>query len=91
MIGGERLDVAEVGEEFSSVDEFENQVQVAAVLCESFEVDDEGMVDLRVNEVLVIDVIDLLGLHDFMFVEEFECYVLAGLLILGDLDLAETT
>lgn len=35
--------------------------------------------------------VDLLRLHDFVFVEEFESDILAGLFVLGDLDLAEST
>jgi len=45
--------------------------------------------DLRVDEVLVVDVVDLLGLHDFVFVEQFEGDVLAGLLVFGHFHLAE--
>jgi hypothetical protein len=44
-----------------------------------------------VHEVLVVNVIYLLSLHDFVFVEEFEGDILAGLLVLGHLHLAETT
>ena len=43
------------------------------------------------DEVFIIDVIDLLGLDDFTLVEQLQRHVLAGLLVLGDLDLAETT
>jgi hypothetical protein len=42
-----------------------------------------------VDEVLVVDVVDLLGLHDLVLVEQFECHILASFLVLGDLDLAE--
>ena len=91
LVGGEGLDVAEVGEELAAVDEFEHQVEILGVLGETFETDNEGVVDLGVDEVLVVDVVDLLGLHDLMLVEEFQGDILAGLLVLGDLDLAETT
>ena len=56
---------------------------------ESFEADDEGVIDLRMYEVLVIDVVYLLCLHDFVFVEQFEGYILACLSVLGHLNLAE--
>ena len=41
------------------------------------------------HEVFIIDVVDLLGLDDLAFVEQLEGYVLAGLLVLGNLDLTE--
>jgi len=47
------------------------------------------VIDLRVHEVLVIDVIDLLCLHDFVFVEKFESHILPRLLVLGYLNLPE--
>ncbi len=43
------------------------------------------------DEVLIVDVVDLLSLHDLMFVEKFERHILAGLLILSHLNLAEST
>lgn len=43
------------------------------------------------DKVLVVDVVDLLGLHDLVLVEKFEGDILAGLLILSHLDLAEST
>jgi hypothetical protein len=49
------------------------------------------VVNLWVHKVLVVDVIYLLGLHDFVFVEEFECDVFAGLLVLSNLNFAEAT
>jgi hypothetical protein len=42
-----------------------------------------------VDKVLVVDMVDLLGLHDFVFAQQFECHVLSGLFVLGHLDLAE--
>lgn len=56
---------------------------------QTFESDNEGMGDLRVDKILVVDVVDLLGLHDFVFAQQFECHVLSGLFVLGNLDLAE--
>jgi hypothetical protein len=44
-----------------------------------------------VDKVFVIDVIDLLGLHNFVLVEKLERDVLAGFLVLGHLHLPETT
>jgi hypothetical protein len=54
-------------------------------------VNDEGVVDLAVHEVLVVDVVHLLRLDDVALVQELEGDVLARLLVLGDLDLAEPT
>jgi hypothetical protein len=47
--------------------------------------------DLRVHEVFVIDVIDLLGLDDLALVQKLQSHILSGLFILGHLDLSETT
>ena len=43
------------------------------------------------HKVLVIDVVNLLRLHDFVLVEQFQGHVLAGLFVLGDFDLTEST
>jgi len=91
LVGSEGLYVSEVVEEFSSVDELKDEIEIFGVLGESFEVDDEGVADLRVHAVFVVDVVNLLRIHDFLLVEKFKCIVLVGLLVLGDLDLAETT
>jgi hypothetical protein len=47
--------------------------------------------DLGVDEVFIIDVVDLLGLDDLAFVEQFERDVLSGLFVLGHFNLAEPT
>jgi hypothetical protein len=60
-------------------------------LGESFKVDDEGVADLGMNKVFIIDVVDLLSLDDLALVEQFEGDVLACLFVFGDLDLAEAT
>ncbi len=49
------------------------------------------MVDLGVDEVLVVDVVDLLGLDDVSLVEQLEGVVLSRLFVFGDLHLSETT
>jgi len=49
------------------------------------------MGDLRVYEVLVVDVVNLLRFHDLVLVQKFESNVLAGLFILGHLHLAKAT
>ena len=69
LVSCEWFNVTEISEELSTIDEFEDKVEVSGVLGESFEIDNEGMVDLRVDKVFVVDVIDLLCLHDFMLVE----------------------
>jgi len=61
------------------------------VLGEAFEVDDEGVADLRMNKVFIIDVINLLGLDDLTFVKKFEGDVLAGFFVLGHFDFTEST
>ena len=43
------------------------------------------------DKVLVVDVVDLLGLHDLMLVEQLQGHILSGLLVLGDLHLSEST
>ena len=89
LVGGEGFDVSEVGEELSAVDEFEDKIEVSGILGESFEGDDEGVADLGVDEIFIVDVIYLLGLHDLVLVEQLEGNVFAGLLVLGNLDFAE--
>ena len=41
--------------------------------------------------IFIVDVVNLLSLHDLVFVEKFEGNVFAGLLIPGDLDFPEAT
>ena len=91
LVGGEGFHWPEVGKELSSVDELEDQIEVLGVLGEALEVDDEGVADLGVDEVFIIDVVDLLGLDDLAFVEQFERDVLSGLFVLGHFNLAEPT
>lgn len=89
LLGGEGLDGAEVGEELTAVDEFEDEIEVLAVLGKALEVDDEGVVDLAVHEVLVVDVVHLLRLDDVALVQQLKREVFPCLLVLGDLDLSE--
>ena len=49
------------------------------------------MVYLGVDKILIEDVIDLLGLYDLTFLQEFQGHKLSILLVLGDFDLAEPT
>ena len=49
------------------------------------------MGDLGVDEVLIEDVVDLLGLDDFAFLEHFEGDIFSIFLVLGDLDFSEST
>lgn len=91
LVGGERFHVSEVGKELSSVDELQHEIEVFGILGESFEVDDEGVADLRVNEVLIVNMIDLLCLHDLMFVEQLQGHILPCLFVLGHLHLPKTT
>jgi hypothetical protein len=46
LVGGEGLDITEVGEEFPSIDEFKDEIEMLGILSESLEVDDEGVADL---------------------------------------------
>lgn len=89
LISGEGFDWSQVSEEFTTVDEFQDQVEMFGVLGEAFEVDDEGMADLWMNKVFVIDVINLLGLDDLTFVKKFEGDILAGFFVLGHFDFTE--
>lgn len=68
LVGRERLYVSEISEEFSSIDEFKDKIEILRILGETFESHNEGVVDLRMNKVFIIDMIYLLGFHYFMFV-----------------------
>jgi hypothetical protein len=91
LLGGESLDRTQVGEQLTAVDELQNQVEVFGVLGQTLKVNDEGVVDLAMHEVLVVDVVHLLRLDDVALVQQLKCYVFSSLLVLGDLDLAEPT
>jgi hypothetical protein len=91
LLSRERFDRSEVSEELSSVDQLKNQIEILGILSESLKVDDERMRDLGVNEILIVDVIDLLGLDDLSLVEKLQGNILSGLFVFGDLNLAETT
>lgn len=69
LISSEGLNISEVSEEFSSVDEFEHQIEIFGVLGKTFESDDEGVVDLGMDKVFVVDVVNLLGFHDLVFIQ----------------------
>jgi hypothetical protein len=60
-------------------------------LSKTFEIDNEGVVEVGMHKVLIIDVIYLLCLHDFVLVQQFESHIFTGLLVLRNLDLAEST
>lgn len=47
------------------------------------------MGNLRMNEIFVVDMIDLLGLNNLSFFEELECNEFSILLILSNFDFAE--
>ena len=68
LVSGEGFYISEVSEKLASIDEFKDEIKIPSVLGKAFEVDDEGMGDLWVHEVLVVDVINLLGLHDLVLV-----------------------
>lgn len=68
LVSRERFHISEIGKQLSSIDEFQHKIEVFGILGESFEVDDERVADLRVNKVLIVNMIDLLRLHDLMFV-----------------------
>ncbi len=91
LISGEGLDWSEISEKLTSIDEFENQVKILGVLSKSFKVNDEGVTDLGMDEVFIINVIDLLGFDDFAFVEQFEGNVFSCFFVFGHLDFTETT
>lgn len=58
---------------------------------EPFEIDNEGVGDLGMDEILIVHVVNLLGLDDLALLEKFEGHELAILLVLGYLDFAEPT
>jgi len=60
-------------------------------LGKSFKSNDEGMVDLGVNEVLVVNVVDLLSLDYFSLIQQLQRHELPCLLVLGHLHLSEPT
>jgi len=60
-------------------------------LSQTFEVDDERMADLRMNEIFIIDVIDLLSFDNFTLVEQFEGNILSGFFVFGNLDFTESS
>ena len=68
LVGREGLYVPQVSEQLSSVDEFKHDIEILRILGETFESHYEGVVDLWVHKVFIIDVVYLLGLHDLMLV-----------------------
>jgi hypothetical protein len=70
LIGWQRLHRAQVGEELAAVDELKDEVEIAGVLREALEGNDEGMRNLRVDEILIVDMIDLLCLDDLSLLEQ---------------------
>lgn len=60
-------------------------------MSKTFETHNERMVDLRMHEILIVNVINLLCFDDLTFVKQFQCNKLACLFVLGHLNLAETT
>lgn len=91
LVSCEGFHISEVCEQLSAVDEFQHQIEVPGILGESLKGDDERMADLRMDEVLVVDMVDLLRLHDFMLVQQLQSHILARFLILSHLDLAKAT
>lgn len=49
------------------------------------------MTDLRMDEVFVINVVDLLGFDDLPLVQKFQGYVLSRFFVLSDLHLTESS
>lgn len=64
LIGREGFYRSQVCEELSAVDKFKNQIEILGVLGQSFEVDNKGMVELRMDKVLIIDMINLLSFNN---------------------------
>mmetsp|Transcript_36225 Transcript_36225/g.111497 ORF Transcript_36225/g.111497 Transcript_36225/m.111497 type:complete len:369 (-) Transcript_36225:59-1165(-) len=79
----------EVHEELASADALHDDVDVAVVLGVAEHVDDEGIVDLRHQPLLVVDVVHLLELDDLLLLHELHGVVLVVLLVLGVLDPAK--
>lgn len=91
LLSCECLYPSEISEELPTIDKLQDEVEITRVLCESLVCDDEWMIHLRVDVILVVDVVDLLGLDDFVLAEQLEGHVFAGLLVFGHLHLTETT
>ena len=82
---------SEIGEELPSVDKFQNKIEIPGVLGKSFKVYNKRVFDLRVDEVLIVDVVDLLGLDDLALLEKLKGHKLPILLVLSHLDFPEST
>mmetsp|Transcript_54283 Transcript_54283/g.168043 ORF Transcript_54283/g.168043 Transcript_54283/m.168043 type:complete len:252 (-) Transcript_54283:59-814(-) len=80
---------AQVHEELAAADALHDDVDVAVVLGVAEHVDDEGIVDLRHQPLLVVDVVHLLELDDLLLLHELHGVVLVVLLVLGVLDPAK--
>mmetsp|Transcript_81445 Transcript_81445/g.230789 ORF Transcript_81445/g.230789 Transcript_81445/m.230789 type:complete len:389 (+) Transcript_81445:44-1210(+) len=86
LIVGELPRTPEVREEFAAADDLHDDVDVVLVLGVAHHVDDEGVVDLRHQPLLVVNVVHLLQLDDLMFLHEFHGVVLAILFVFRELD-----
>lgn len=91
LVSGERFHISEVGEQLSSVDQFQHEIEIPGILGEPLEGDDKRMADLRMHEIFIVNMIDLLRLHDLMFVQQLQSHILARFLILSDLNLPKAT
>lgn len=91
LVSSERFHISEVSKELSSVDQLKHEIEISGILSQSFEGDDKRMADLRMHEVLVINMVDLLCLHDLMLVEQLQGNVLPCFFILGDLNFPKAT
>lgn len=90
LVSCKRLHISQVGKQLPTVDEFKDQVQILRILGEALKGDNEGMVDLRMYKILIVDVVDLLRLHNLVFAEQLQCNIFACLFVLCNLHLAET-
>jgi hypothetical protein len=61
------------------------------ILRQSFEVNNERVIDMRMDEVLVINVINLLSLDNIGLIEKFQGDILASFFILSNLNFTEAT
>ena len=79
--------VSEVTEQFSSGNIFHEQIEIPAVLADSFKVNDEWVVNFIQDFALVDNVISLLGFDDFSLFHDlhtcaFLCFFVPGKLYL---------
>ncbi len=91
LVCAERLNRAKISKQFPAIDKFKYKVKMLRILRQSFEVNNERVIDMRMDEVLVINVINLLSLDNIGLIEKFQGDILASFFILSNLNFTEAT